>query len=314
MPPGRPQTTCVIPCYNHGAFVAEAVRSCLAQTGGAVEVVVVDDGSDDGTTPRACDALEAPCVRVVHQANAGLPAARNAGAALAEGAQLVFLDADDWIEPDFVATLTRALEEDPSASHAYCHERLTDLGQGVVWRVPRWDPIQLLVTNLHPVTCLVRRERFEAVGGFDATMTRGYEDWDLWLRFATRGWHGVRVPEVLFNWRRHRRQTMIDEACSRHGELYRRLLENHRAYFEAHAMDVAVRAGELLRVADAHWVDDSGVPIELQYLRAVRDAYHASPGVAFERRLPGLLRRVLARSMRRWLPNGLSHPATGDRP
>lgn len=314
MPAGKPQTTCVIPCYNHGVFVADAVRSCLAQAGGAVEVVVVDDGSDDGTTPQACDALEAPRVRVVHQPNAGLPAARNAGAALAEGAQLVFLDADDWIEPDFVATLTRALEDDPSASHAYCHERLTDLGQGVVWRVPRWDPIQLLVTNLHPVTCLVRRECFEAVGGFDATMTRGYEDWDLWLRFATRGWHGVRVPEVLFNWRRHRRQTMIDDASSRHGELYRRLLENHRAFFEAHAMDVAVRAGELLRVADAHWIDDSGVPIELQYLRAVRDAYYDSPGVALERRLPGLLRRVLARAMRRCLPNGLTHPASGDRP
>lgn len=294
--------------------MADAVRSCLAQAGGGVEVVVVDDGSNDGTTPQACDALQGPHVTVVHQANAGLPAARNAGAALARADRLVFLDADDWIEPAFVNALSEALDADAHASHAYCHERLTDLGQGVVWHVPQWDPILLLVTNLHPVTSLIRRQRFEAVGGFDATMTRGYEDWDLWLRFATRGWHGVRVPQVLFNWRRHSRQTMIDDAAARHGELYRQLLENHRAYFDANALEAAVRANDLLRRADAHWVDDTGVPIETQYLRAVRDAYHASPAVALERCLPGLLRRALARIMRRRRPNTITHPTSQRTP
>ncbi|MCW5757709.1 MAG: glycosyltransferase family 2 protein [Phycisphaeraceae bacterium] len=313
MPQGQPLTTCVIPCHNHGSFVADAANSCLAQADAAVEVVVIDDGSDDGKTPRACDALEALGVRVVHQANAGLPAARNAGAALARGQYLVFLDADDWIEPAFVASLQSALAADPRASHAYCHERLTELGLGVVWHVPEWDPVLLMVTNLHPVTCLIRRDRYEAAGGFDETMTLGYEDWDLWLRFASRGWHGVRVPRVLFNWRRHSHQTMIDDAVARHGELYRRLLENHRAFFEAHAIEAAVRANEMLRRADAHWIDDTGVPLELQYLQAVRDAYHASAGVALERRLPGVLRRVLARCMRRRLPNGIVHPASGER-
>ncbi len=312
------QTSFVIPCFNHGRFVYDAALSCLNQADANVEVIVVDDGSDDGSTPGACDELEPMGVRVIHQPNAGLPAARNAGVRLAKGEFLVFLDADDWVEPTFCSTLHGTLAADPDASHAYCQERLTDLGNNVIWRVPSWDPILLLVTNLHPVTCLIRRDRFETVGGFDETMTEGYEDWDLWLRFASRGWRGVRVPEPLFNWRRHSRQTMIDDAVARHEALYRRLIENHREFFDKHAVDTAVRANALLRRADAHWIDETGLPIELQYLHAVRDAYHASAAIALARRLdavfhrlPVPLRRAVVRLARgRAGANTVVHPAS----
>lgn len=315
-------TSIVIPCYNHGRFVAEAARSCLNQIDASVEVIVVDDGSDDATTPRACDALESQGVRVIHQPNAGLPAARNAGAAQANGELLVFLDADDWIEPTFTSKLHEALAADPDASHAYCQERLTDLGNNVVWRVPEWDPFLLLVTNLHPVTCLIRRDRFEAVGGFDETMTEGYEDWDLWLRFASRGWRGARVREPLFNWRRHSHQTMIDDAVARHEALYRRLLENHREFFDEHALEAAARANTILRRSDAHWVDETGLPLEIQYLHTVRDAYHDSGAVALARRLdtifkmlPAPLRRSLQRLARgKTEANTVPHPASRSRP
>lgn len=315
-------TTCVIPCFNHGKFVEDAARSCVLQIDSPVEVIVVDDGSDDGTTAQACDALKSPDVRVIHQPNAGLPAARNAGAAQANGDYLVFLDADDWIKPTFLTKLHSALAADSDASHAYCQERLTDLGQGVIWRVPEWDPILLLVTNLHPVTCLIRRDRFEAAGGFDETMTDGYEDWDLWLRFASRGWRGVRVSEPLFNWRRHSHQTMIDDAVARHEALYRRLLENHREFFEKHAIETATRANAILRRADAHWIDETGLPIEIQYLHAVRDAYHDSGAVALARRfdaifknLPSPIRRSLQRLARgKTSTNTVPHPATRQHP
>ncbi|MBC7771437.1 MAG: glycosyltransferase family 2 protein, partial [Pyrinomonadaceae bacterium] len=114
-----PRTTVVIPCFNHGRFVAEALRSCLAQEQADVRVIIVNDGSDDGTTPAACDACVAQSparVVVVHQENKGLAAARNAGAAKAGelggawvGDYLTFLDADDWIEPAFVTTLHLAI-------------------------------------------------------------------------------------------------------------------------------------------------------------------------------------------------------------
>ena len=279
----RPQAAVIIPCFNHGRFVAEAVRSCLAQAGADVQVIVVDDGSNDGFTPSACDECAAidpqGRVRVVHQPNAGLPAARNAGAAIISredwGEYLVFLDADDWIQPLFVAKLHGAIQAAVSAdalshakiSHAYCQERLVDRATGI-WAVPDWDPVRLIVTNIHPVTALVRRSRFEQAGGFDPTMTRGYEDWDLWLKFAEHRWKGVRVREPLFVWRRHAELTMVVEAAARHDELYAMLVDRHRSFFHERADDALKLANSMLRRAEGAWLDEQGEPIVLRDARA----------------------------------------------
>ncbi len=281
-----PGVTVVIPCYNHGRYVGDAVRAALAQEQADVRVVVVDDGSDDGTSAAACEACreQAPeRVSVIRQENRGLAAARNRGAEGAATEYVVFLDADDWIEPAFVSRLYEAIlagggasgpmpgAEGPwghrGVSHAYCQERLVGLATGV-WRVPEWDGTLLMVTNLHPVTALLRRECFQAVCGFDESMRQGYEDWDLWLRLAESGWRGVRVREPLFVWRRHSQSTMIVEAARRHDCLYRRLVENHPALYARHAGDVLVLTNTLLRRADASWLDEDGEAIVLRDTRA----------------------------------------------
>lgn len=290
---GLPRVVFVIPCFNHGQFVQDAVRSALVQEAADVRVVVVDDGSTDGTTPAACDRCrlaEAEFgphrVHIVHQANAGLPAARNAGVQAAmtfapEHDLLVFLDADDYVEPSFVRKLCAKLSSDSSSqiSHAYCQERLVGLGTGV-WNVPDWDPLLLAVTNLHPVTCVVRRDRFLEVGGFDETMRLGYEDWDLWMRFADRGWRGVRIAEPLFIWRRHSHNTMIADAIARHDELYGGLVARHREFFDKHAIEIIRLANGLLRSGDAHWIDEDRRSILLSQLRShVQDVYNECFGL-----------------------------------
>lgn len=279
-----PTVTIVIPCFNHGRFVRKAVDSAVAQVDADVRVVVVNDGSDDGTTPAACDACAGDRVRVIHQENRGLPAARNRGAREAAGDYLVFLDADDWLAPRFVTKLHAAMGADGGAdvSHAYCQERLVELGTGI-WRVPDWDPLLMMITNLHPVTTLVRRERFEAVGGFDETMTGGYEDWDLWLKFVERGWRGVRVREPLFVWRRHSHATMVMRVIHNHEALYRRIVENHRGLYERHAIELLVRADVMMRRFDMNWLDESGEPINLMAAKRVREAYEAMAAVRLHR-------------------------------
>ena len=335
-----PSATVVIPCFNHGRFVAEAVRSCLAQVDADIRVVIVNDGSDDGSTPEACDRcveLGPQRVAVVHQKNRGLSAARNRGALEAKnragewaGEYLVFLDADDWIEPTFVSKLhgaivkssveTRAarreaklvaagaesssgsagsngsvssngthetagagsavavIEFSPAGkvSHAYCQEKLVDLCD-MTWAVPEWDPSLMMVTNLHPVTALVRRECFEAVGGFDESMREGYEDWDLWLKFVERGWKGVRVREPLFIWRRHSATTMIVEAGKRHERLFGQLVTNHIRLYMRHGPELLVLSNRLLRQSDANWLDESGEAI------VVRDTRNLTHMLAAER-------------------------------
>ncbi len=288
------RVTAVIPCFNHGRFVREAVESVLRQKDADTAVVIVNDGSSDGTTPRECDRLASDRVTVVHQENRGLPAARNRGASqpAARAAEfLVFLDADDYLEPTFVSDLLREITaaNDPRVSHAYCQERLIELGTGI-WRVPPWDPLCLLITNLHPVTTLLRREVFDELAGFDETMKRGYEDWEFWIRLSERGYRGVRVREPLFVWRRHSHTTMVMDAVTRHDELFRQIVERHQATYHARATDIIAASNSMLRRFDCNWIDETGFPIPLQYLWSLRDKadltrqeYEASAAVRLSR-------------------------------
>ncbi|HYE02911.1 MAG TPA: glycosyltransferase [Phycisphaerales bacterium] len=339
----QPGVTVVIPCFNYGRFVADAARSALVQQGfdpGLVRVVIVDDGSTDGTTPAACDACAdlpgaADRVRVVHQENLGLPAARNAGAAGATTPLLLFLDADDHLAPTALADLAGALAGEERAgrggdvSHAYGQQTLSELGHGT-WRVPEWDPLLLGITNLHAATALVRRDRFEAVGGYAPDMRDGYEDWDLWLKFAERGWRGVRVRRPVFVWRRHSHDTMIHRSLPRHDELYQRLIDRHRAYYERHALRLVARANTMLARAGATWLDEDLEPIFIRDMKSwnadlVRERDDARAQLAEARARLGEAERQLAaletqpavratraahRALDR-LPGALSRPVRG---
>jgi hypothetical protein len=138
------------------------------------------------------------------------------------------------------------------------------------------------------VTALVRRECFEAAGGFDESMREGYEDWDLWLRFIERGWRAARVREPLFIWRRHSATTMIVEAGQRHERLYRRLVQNHHDLYLRHADELLVIANRLLRQSDANWVDETGDAI------VIRDLRNAFGQLASERQTREALQNQLA--------------------
>jgi len=278
----RFRVTVVIPCFNYGRYVRQAVDSALAQDDAEVRVVVVDDGSTDGQSAAACEACRGDRVEVICQENRGLSAARNLGAATAQDEFLVFLDADDWMEPWFVQALGAAVRAEDAAgrggdlSHAYGQQRMSEMGRGAIWEVPDWDPVLLLISNLHPPTTLIRRERFIEAGGFDESMREGYEDWDLWLRFAERGWRGVRVRRPVYTWRRHSGgKTMISRAVLRHEAIYRRMVQSHAAMYDRHADALLGRMNQMLREHDMNWLDETGDPIHLRGLLAQRARYEA---------------------------------------
>ncbi len=228
-----PRVTFVIPCFNHGEFLPEAVASAKAQTYPATKIIIVDDGSTDDCTRQELSRQAGGGVRVIHQQNQGLAAARNTGVqAAGESPFFVPLDADDRVEPGFVRTLLTALHAAPEASHAYCWTRFFGAARRV-WRCESWSLDRLILQNLHPATALVRRSAFDAAGGYRPAMEHGYEDWDFWLALAAGGAHGVCVRQPLFCYRQHASgASMLARMGSRRREMRQRMVERHHALFE----------------------------------------------------------------------------------
>ncbi len=202
-PHSGPTASIIIPCWNYAQWVGGAIESALAQQGADFEVIVVDDGSTDGSAQvveRYRDRA-----RIVHKENGGVASARNAGAALAKGKYLAFLDADDLMEPGWLRATAAALEGNDRAGIAYSRLQIlaTD-GQILQTDWPPQEPdLQRLMhgQNQVPTCCLIRREAFERAGGYRRRFEPA-EDGELWLKIVECGWDVVCAsPKPLFTYR-----------------------------------------------------------------------------------------------------------------
>jgi glycosyltransferase involved in cell wall biosynthesis len=192
--------TVVIPCFNAGAFIDEAVQSALAQTWADLEVVVVDDGSTDPATRRVLDAATWPRTRVLHQANAGPSAARNAAIREARGEFILPLDADDRIDPTYVEKAMAAFAADPGLGIVYCRATRFGADEGL-WKLPDYAPRELVIDNVIFVSALFRKADWARVGGFGEHLRHGVEDYDFWVRMVGAGCRVHQIDEALFHYR-----------------------------------------------------------------------------------------------------------------
>jgi glycosyltransferase involved in cell wall biosynthesis len=250
-----PKVSVIIPCFNLGAFLAEAVDSVLAQTCQDFEIVVVDDGSIDGPTNEILSTFSRPKTRVLRALHAGLAAARNLGIANSSGDYLCALDADDRLEPTFLEKTVAVLDRDPSLTFASAWLR-TFGEERWEWTPDRCDLPTLLWEDTVLTAALVRRAAVNEVGGYDTAMPeQGDEDWDLWLTLVERGYRGVILPEILFEYRR--RTGSMSTVCW-HGPAHLPLagyrFEKHRETYRRYLNDMLrqqdAETAELLRAND----------------------------------------------------------------
>jgi hypothetical protein len=225
-----PLLSVIIPFFNHGGFLMEALGSVWRQTFQDFEVIVVDDGSDDPASLDVLKTIEEPRTRVIRQANRGLPAARNAGLHQARGHYLCCLDADDALRPTHFEKLLLALES-RQCDLAHCDLERFDQAEGF-WRGEGFHAEALLRGNAvgNAAIGVVRRDAWERVGGYNESLA-GYQDWDFWLSLAATGCQGAHVPEPLFLYRRHG-TSMISRSARRHRELVGQIRERHRDLHE----------------------------------------------------------------------------------
>jgi glycosyltransferase involved in cell wall biosynthesis len=197
-----PRFTAVLPLYNKAGTINRAIGSVLAQSATDCEIIVVDDGSTDGSV-EAIDKGYLPRIKLVRQANAGPGRARNVGAALAEGEFLAFLDADDEWEPGFLAAAGEALSRhDHCAAYvsAYSSGSMQHVQEEILLRlIPHSGPrtidgfkkpsdIKNYVDCFHSSSTVVRREVFQRCGGyFERDRCLYGEDSYFWLQIALMG-------------------------------------------------------------------------------------------------------------------------------
>jgi glycosyltransferase involved in cell wall biosynthesis len=224
-----PLVSVVIPCYNYGKYVEEAIDSCLQSTLTDLEIIVVNDGSTDPDTIEFLAQLDKPKTLVIHQENKGLPAARNVGIRQSRGKYILPLDADDKIDPSLLEKEVDILESDPHLG--FVTSWMKSFGDSqVVWRFPAYNFYKLLFCNMVANSSLFRKEAWEQVDGYNEQMKRGYEDWDFWISLGEKGWRGNTIPEALLFWRKHSR-SMISESVRIHDHLVEQIIQNHPSLY-----------------------------------------------------------------------------------
>ena len=233
-----PEVSVIIPCYNHGEFLDEAVRSVLAQTFDGFEIIVVNDGSTDPATQRVLMDARWPRTTVIHTPNAGVSSARNTGIRSARGRYILPLDADDRIAPKYLEQAVKILQERPEVGVVYCDAAMFGESEGLL-DLPEYDPVAELFDNLIHQGAFFRKEDWEKVGGFSDSFRYGWEDWDFWISMSMLNKEVTKMPELLYycrvrsvsrdrSMRLHHKIAMMVLIILRHKRLY---LQNSGLFF-----------------------------------------------------------------------------------
>lgn len=199
-----PLVSIIIPCYNYGRYLPEAIDSALAQTYQPVEIIVVDDGSTDNTAAAAKGYGEK--IRYIYRQNGHLSAARNTGAEAAKGDYVMFLDADDLLDPQYVELCLKELEAHPESAYIYTQMQLFGRKDEVT-HYPDFDLNKLLRGNFIHASALLRAELVKRFR-YDTSMKDGWEDYSFYLTLAENGHFGRLLDKPLLKYRKH--DSMID--------------------------------------------------------------------------------------------------------
>ncbi len=211
MPSNNELVSVIMPCFNSARFVAESIGSVFSQSYLNIELIVIDDGSEDNSLEILTQLAEQHIdkLTVLRQPNLGPYPARNLGLSHAKGEYIAFLDSDDYWDKEFVSRLYSSLQEN-SADVAYCGwQNVGDVKpeRNKPYLPPAYEESDLFRAFLEgcpwPIhAALIKRKMIEKIGGFSERYFTSL-DYDLWIRLLTVTQKIIRVPEVLAFYRWH---------------------------------------------------------------------------------------------------------------
>lgn len=238
-----PLVSIIVPCYNQGEYIAEALESVECQTYSNWECIIVDDGSTDNSKSEIKKFVDRDDrFRYIYQDNQGVVSARNNAIAASDGKYILPLDGDDKIVSTYLEMAVPILENDDNVGLVYCDVETFGIEHQNMWLRP------VTLRNILAFGCCVnasvfRRKDFDIVGGFKEYMHNGWEDWEFFISIIELGRKAEKIERVLFYYRilpisRDRtienRQNLHSEIVSRHAMAYYteyvKLLEEHEIW------------------------------------------------------------------------------------
>lgn len=231
----------IIPCYNDGKYISEAIDSVKAQTYSEWEIIIIDDGSDDEETIQIINSIADEQITVLRTEHLRPAGARNFGIQHAKGKYILPVDSDDVIDKSYMEKAVQIIENNPKIGVVYCQAELFGEQQGR-WDLPDYCFEKMLLDNIVFVSALFYKEDWKKVGGFSTTMAAGMEDYDFWLSIMSLGREIYQIPEVLFYYRIKpvSRTTNFQDNCNQVQETYRQMYCNHKDFYHEHADQYAM--------------------------------------------------------------------------
>ena len=226
-----PEVSVIVTLYDYARVVTETLDSIVASHGVDLEIVVIDDHSTDDGRAVVADFItrhpDVPMLLLGSDVNRGLPASRNLVIGEARADKVMVMDADNLVYPNALRVLADALDADPDAAFAYSTLEEFGVSPGVRSAMV-WNPEWLCERNYIDAQAMLRRSAWERHGGYRVSdeLVFGWEDWELWLRMAAAGEHGVHVPRMLGRYRTQE-QSMLSTTNLVADHMLRHLRELH---------------------------------------------------------------------------------------
>lgn len=230
----------IMPCYNDGAYIEEAIESVKMQTYENWELIVIDDGSDDINTVKIIDGIKDERIKILRTNHLKPAGARNYGIQHAAGKYILPVDSDDKIDPTYMEKAVHIIESDPEIGVVYCEADLFGEKTGK-WDLPAYSFDKMLLDNIVFVTALFYKEDWEKLGGFHTNMASGMEDYDFWLGILGLDKKIYQIPEILFHYRIKpvSRTTGFQSDYVQMQEIYRQIYDNHKEFYDKNREEYA---------------------------------------------------------------------------
>lgn len=223
-----PKVSIIIPCYNQGKYVAEAINSALRQTFKDIEIVCVNDGSTDNSVEiiKSFEHKYKNFIFLNNEENRGVIYSRNFAIKNCNGTYILPLDADDIIEPTYVEKAVKILDNNPNIGIVYCKAKIFG-NYDKYWNLKPFNKSDILYENCIFCSALFRKSDFLKIGGYNNNMKYGCEDYDLWLSFIEQGLEVFQINEILFSYRQYDETSRTTISLKNKKEIWNNLIKNH---------------------------------------------------------------------------------------